>query len=73
MPVEIWKLSKLKVLKLAGTNIDVLPVEISGLNLEKLTIDKLNIVNENLRSKIPNIEETMNASNFDFDDDEERG
>lgn len=29
--------------------------------------------NENLRRKIPNIEEAMNASNFNFDDDEDRG
>lgn len=73
LPIEIWKLIKLKLLKLAGTNIDILPVEISGLNLEKLTIDKLNVANENLRNKVPNIEEAMNASNFNFDDDEERG
>lgn len=73
LPVEIVNLKNLKTLKLAGTLIWVLPDEIWELNLDKLVVDELKPENEDLRNKIPNIEEAMNASNFNFDDDEERG
>lgn len=78
LPVEIVNLKNLKTLKLAGNLIWVLPDEIWELNLDKLVVDELKPENENLRSKIPNIEEVMvddcspdNYESWDFDDDDE--
>lgn len=78
LPVEIVNLKNLKTLKLAGNLIWILPHEIWELNLDKLVVDELKPENENLRSKIPNIEEVMvddcspdNYESWDFDDDDE--